>query len=296
MSGKHTRSERIAGRSLKVDIGLARSLRVEPDDALSGEVVVVAEAEDAREVEALDFAGGERAEIRQKAIRFAGVRGGDVSIVGRNVDIVAGRSVIINGDVVGGTTIIDGRVVSGGGAQGFGARILKAVGLGRGAPGDGDAIPGQPSLALAVRVPRGFKVSLDVCTGRTVVGDVDGPLKVRMSGSCDLQAGLTGDLRLEVTGSGTAGVRGAKGDVRVEIAGSADVRIGPGEVGALRAEITGSGRLDVGGTVRDACVEVSGSGKVRLEEVTGTLRQEVTGSGSVRVSKGRPSASPGRWP
>lgn len=166
------------------------------------------------------------------------------------------------------------------------------------------------------------RLSLGGCGGGTI-GDIAGPLALRVAGSGDVRGGAAQSLELSISGSSDvalgaiatsagAAVAGS-GDARigpiaqglsvsiagsgdleaervsgplvVSIAGSGDVAIGGGEPGPVDVTIAGSGGVTVDGPVRDLSAKIMGSGRVEVARVEGRIERTVMGSGEVVIGQ-----------
>ena len=167
--------------------------------------------------------------------------------------------------------------------------------------------------------------SLDLAVagcGDWTVGDVSGPLGVRVSGSGDVAGGRAGSLRAALSGSGdlrlsrvtgeadittsgssdvhigTAGpvsIRiGGSSDIRIgevdgpihtEIGGSGDVSIDRGRAPDVRVAVAGSGDFTVHGSAGAVSASVAGSGDIVIDHATGPVSQSKAGSGDIRIGR-----------
>jgi hypothetical protein len=115
-------------------------------------------------------------------------------------------------------------------------------------------------------------------------------LAVAGSGSIQGQNDFkTGDLGLEIEGSGDIKVAGTFKNVKSEISGSGDIVV-KGTAIAQSVEVNGSGDVHAEElqTSGDCSVEISGSGDCRVW-TNGVLKAEINGSGDVRY-KGTPTS------
>ena len=141
----------------------------------------------------------------------------------------------------------------------------------------------------------------NVGCGDWSLSDVQGLLKVAISGSGDVKAGRVGEAHLAVSGSGdvelsavdrqlSATVSGS-GDIKVahahalsvQVAGSGDVEIGEIE-GPVSASIAGSGDVTIqSGHAQEVQVAVAGSGDVTIHAQVGSVSAQVAGSGDITI-------------
>lgn len=163
-----------------------------------------------------------------------------------------------------------------------------------------------PTLELIVRVPAGTPIEIKESDSADYrVGAVDGPLKVELQGSGDIDAERVKDLHVQLTGSGDAqfdtvagridGRTTGSGEFRVvradspaadfTLTGSGGVTIEGGKIGALTISVTGSSDVAIDAGVADADLILRGSGDVALRNVTGQVRQTVKGSGQVEIHR-----------
>ncbi|MES2767268.1 MAG: head GIN domain-containing protein [Bacteroidota bacterium] len=116
--------------------------------------------------------------------------------------------------------------------------------------------------------------------------------KLAIAGSGSIQGQndfKTGDLGLEIEGSGDIKVVGTFKNVKSEISGSGDIVV-KGTAIAQSVEVNGSGDVHAEElqTSGDCSVEISGSGDCRVW-ANGVLKAEINGSGDVRY-KGTPTS------
>lgn len=138
----------------------------------------------------------------------------------------------------------------------------------------------------AVGRSRSLTLSNTGC-GKWTAGDTQGPLRVNVVGSGDVNAGSARRADVRVRGSGDVGlVRVAEG-LAAEVVGSGDVRVQRAD-GPMSARVNGSGDVRVSdGTAQGLEADVRGSGDVRVAAADGAVRLSTSGSGDVRVGSGR---------
>lgn len=115
-------------------------------------------------------------------------------------------------------------------------------------------------------------------------------LTIAGSGSIQGQNSFTtGDIGLEIEGSGNINVNGSFKNVKSEIGGSGDILV-KGTAVAQSIEVNGSGdvRADELQTSGNCSVEINGSGDCRVH-TNGLLKAEINGSGDIKY-KGTPTS------
>lgn len=140
---------------------------------------------------------------------------------------------------------------------------------------------GQP-VRVAVTAESSLQphVKTEVRGGVLVIDAENG---VQAKSPVRVEVSVPGLEKVEVQGSGTVIVDGARGDSELSIDGSGDLRW-TGEAGALEVEIEGSGNVMLAGTAAQLAIEISGSGDVDATELRARNADvEVEGSGDVAV-------------
>ncbi|MCU0881176.1 MAG: DUF2807 domain-containing protein [Hyphomonadaceae bacterium] len=121
-------------------------------------------------------------------------------------------------------------------------------------------------------------------SGDVDVGSVSGAGVVNLAGSGQVRLGrVDGDLRLNVAGSGDTRVAEAGGNLAVNVAGSGDVLIAAGR-SKLDVNIAGSGDVRLDGTAVDPKVAIVGSGDVIVAAIVGSRSVSRMGTGSLQVT------------
>ena len=106
-----------------------------------------------------------------------------------------------------------------------------------------------------------------------------------VSGSGDLIGEtkfLTGDLDLNVSGSGTLKIDAdASGNIEADVSGSGDIDL-KGKCNSFNSDVSGSGKVMLALAIRDlADFGVSGSGKVMASGTAQRVKTSISGSGKV---------------
>ena len=161
----------------------------------------------------------------------------------------------------------------------------------------------KPTLTLAIKVPDG--AALDISDGgvaRYTIGAVGGALSLVFSGSGGAKAVNAHELSVVLSGSGTSDVGDADGRLKVRISGSGDLSIGrlhastsdielsgsaglkvaEGDTGTLNAALHGSGNLSVP-AASSAHLAASGSGDAVIKTLKGVLDAKLSGSGNLTI-------------
>lgn len=117
--------------------------------------------------------------------------------------------------------------------------------------------------------------------GDLELGDITGPLDLKVNGSSNFQADNVGNADITITGSGDAQIAQAA-NVTVKVSGSGDIRLD--DVQSLKARLTGAGDLQVGDVTDGFHVATSGSSDVKAKDINGTV--DISGNGSSSVKTG----------
>jgi hypothetical protein len=162
----------------------------------------------------------------------------------------------------------------------------------------------RPTLVLNIHVAPGIGLGIDEGgQAEYQVGDVGGPLNLDLSGAVHVQAGKTGALSLDLSGTGAVTVTQMSGALQASLSGLGSLDIAGGTVGAASMELSGRGsvqfdkgtigkltlsssgtsNITIGATVGDASIEVSGISNVKIAKVTGTVTKDVSGVGTVSI-------------
>ncbi|HYF03774.1 MAG TPA: head GIN domain-containing protein [Patescibacteria group bacterium] len=127
-------------------------------------------------------------------------------------------------------------------------------------------------------------ITTEVRGGVLVIGTTEG--SITTNNDMKIYVSMRDIRKLAVAGSGS--IQGQNdfktGDIGLEIEGSGDIKVA-GTFKKLKSEISGSGDIAVKGTATSQSVEVNGSGDVHAEELQtiGDCHVEISGSGDCRV-------------
>lgn len=161
----------------------------------------------------------------------------------------------------------------------------------------------KPTLTLTIKVPDG--AALDISDGgvaRYAIGAVGGVLTLNFSGSGGVKAANARDLSIVLSGSGTSDVGDVDGRLKarisgsgdltigrlhapasdVELSGSAGLKVGDGEAGTLNASLHGSGNLSVPAAAA-AHIIASGAGDATVKALKGMLEARLSGTGNLTI-------------
>ena len=116
------------------------------------------------------------------------------------------------------------------------------------------------------------------------VGDIDGPLLLKVSGSGDFEAGNVGTASIVISGSGDAEIGDMKTAV-LKVTGSGDID-GGNIVGAAKITSTGSGNIELGEMTGDLVYEGRGSSNLSLDALIGRASVTVSGSSNTDIDDG----------
>jgi hypothetical protein len=142
----------------------------------------------------------------------------------------------------------------------------------------GDCVP-----KLTVAVPKGTAVRIQGIHGDTTIGDTEGPLQAKLSGSDDISVGKVTDANLSTTGSGDIEINSVTGTLSLTVTGSGDISVAGGTVTMLNAKTTGSGDITFDGKADDASLISTGSGDITVRYVKNKPTTRSTGSGDIEV-------------
>ena len=120
--------------------------------------------------------------------------------------------------------------------------------------------------------------------GDIKIGDVNGPLNLRVSGSSDFEAGHIGTASVKISGSGDVSLGDMKSAV-LNVSGSGNLD-GGNVIGAAKLTSTGSGNIDLGEINGDLVYEGRGSSNLSLERLDGRASVTMSGSGNVDIDDG----------
>lgn len=140
--------------------------------------------------------------------------------------------------------------------------------------------------------------------GSIEIGDTNGNISAKQSGSGDLTTGNVKDIDLNLSGSGEVFIKDVNGDIELLKSGSGDVSIesvesnvvnvrssGSGDFFAkegnaslLKVDKNGSGDFVFDGKAGGASIENNGSGDVELGLVDDFVKRESSGSGEISTN------------
>lgn len=124
---------------------------------------------------------------------------------------------------------------------------------------------------------------IDSC-GYFEVGDINGPLVLRVSGSGDFKAANVGTANVKVSGSGDVTLKDTRAAV-LKVTGSGDISAetitGPAKLSTL-----GSGDIELEAIDGDLAYVGRGSSDLSVGRVDGPISLSLTGSGDVEIDAG----------
>ena len=162
----------------------------------------------------------------------------------------------------------------------------------------------QPTLALAIRVPAAYPLTVDEAGfGHYTVGALGAPLSLDLSGAAEITDASATSVQADISGNGSLHIARADGPAHISLSGHGDITvdqatmptfsvdlsgaghitIGAGHIGRANLETSGAGHMQIGAEVDDAHVDLSGVGSVHFDKVNGQLTKDVSGFGSVTV-------------
>lgn len=113
-----------------------------------------------------------------------------------------------------------------------------------------------------------------------------GNMNLNVSGSGSLTAEIeAGDVDSDVSGSGQIDIKGKFKSVSADVSGSGQVSVNGTIAGKADFEISGSGKVIASGSAESMSADISGSGKVLgADLVTNIAKIDITGSGDVEIT------------
>jgi hypothetical protein len=142
----------------------------------------------------------------------------------------------------------------------------------------------QDRVEVMLDVPRGMPIDITQPVSDAVIGDLDGPLHLRLARG-EVRTGRLGPSNLVISGKGDITVAEVTGVAEVQIAGSGKVLVGRSDGATVR--IAGPGEVHFGPVGSSLDIELSGSGGAVVDSVDGLVFARILGSGGVRVLGGR---------
>jgi len=132
---------------------------------------------------------------------------------------------------------------------------------------------------------QGLNLELAGASGVTV-GAVTDHADIQSGGAGNITlASLTGSLNAQGGGVGELNINGGQiTEAHVEIAGVGNTKINA-PVQSLNAVIMGVGNVEVNAPVHDLDAQIMGPGAVRVQSVSGSVRRSVMGPGSVVIEQ-----------
>jgi len=161
----------------------------------------------------------------------------------------------------------------------------------------------KPTLTLSIKVPDGAALEIsDGGVAHYTIGAVGGVLTMAISGSGGVKAVNARDLSIVLSGSGASDLGevdgrlkariSGSGDLSIahlrasasdaELSGSANLKVAEGEAGILNAALHGSGNLAVP-AASAVHIVASGSGDAAIKTLKGVLEARLSGSGNLTV-------------
>jgi hypothetical protein len=161
----------------------------------------------------------------------------------------------------------------------------------------------KPTLVLTIKVPDGMAIEVnDGGSARYTIGAVGGALALTYSGSSGVKAVNSKDLTITVSGSGTSEIGDVDGKLKAKVSGSGDlsishlhasaseltlsgsgnIKVADGDAGALSGSVSGSGNLALPAAA-GAHLNASGSGDIAVKSVKGMFDAKLSGAGNLSV-------------
>jgi hypothetical protein len=139
------------------------------------------------------------------------------------------------------------------------------------------------NLFVRVTVPRGTDVNIDGLVGNADIDDTQGALHLDAAVT-NAKIGKVSSAKIELGGDGRIDIASVTGDLSLDVGGSGNVKVG--SAGSVRADIAGSGDADFGAVSGGFKLTIAGSGDVTATRVNGPVRIEIAGSGNVKIADG----------
>ena len=150
---------------------------------------------------------------------------------------------------------------------------------------DNQAVDMSRIIQVVVEVPVGTMVKVGKLIGSANIGNTNGDLEVKLSGTTKVQADTIRNLQAKISGSGDVAVQQVYGNISVRISGSGNITINGGHSPSFTASISGSGAVSFNGVAEKADMSVSGSGDIYLRECLTIPSKSKSGSGRISVGK-----------
>jgi hypothetical protein len=139
------------------------------------------------------------------------------------------------------------------------------------------------NLTIKISVPRGTNIDVDDLVGDANIGDTQGALRFEAAAS-KATIGRVASANISLGGSGKLDLAAVTGDLKLEVGGSGKVTVGP--TGSVKADIAGSGTGVFGPIAGGLHLSIAGSGDVTAARVNGPVHIDIAGSGSVKIADG----------
>ena len=113
-----------------------------------------------------------------------------------------------------------------------------------------------------------------------------GNLKLNVSGSGSLQADVdVADVAADVSGSGDMTLKGKCKSFTSDVSGSGSIKLNATIAGLADFDISGSGEIEASGSAQSVTAEITGSGKVLAANLeTDKCNARISGSGDVEIN------------
>lgn len=141
----------------------------------------------------------------------------------------------------------------------------------------------ENATKVRITLPKGGGIKASDISGKTTIGDTEGPVELNVVGHGDFIVGKVGSAIFRVKGSGDITAQSVMGTLGITIQGSGDVRVKNGEVTNLEGSIMGSGDIKFGGKAQNASLSVMGSGDIDVHHVVNKPILSKMGSGDIDV-------------
>jgi hypothetical protein len=237
-----TRQMHAVGSSLAIDSPCAKSVTVEPDASLSGQVVAVATAEHQEEVDQLRWEGGSVAKLRgpmEQCWRLDDSSSWEPTMT-IAVRVPPGFAIAVDeaggaqyeiGDIGGQLTLdISGGVV---------LKAARAKEVSIDLSGGGEITLGSVTGDMKAEISGGGTVTAQHGALQTLSLDMSG------GGGFTLAGGSVAKLTVDMSGGGAARLDAPVGDAALDVSGGGTVRIAK-VTGSLTKDVSGSGSVDIG--------------------------------------------------
>lgn len=144
---------------------------------------------------------------------------------------------------------------------------------GRGAVADPERFRPMQMASATIWVPSGHQLSIVSKIGVIKIDDINADLRLELSGSATVQAGIIRNLQAKLSGASTVSIAMINGDVACRTSGSSVVKVTRGNIGDLDVNASSNSDVRILATAQSAKLNVTGNGKIFVDQVAGSIEQ-----------------------